>query len=254
MSTATLSTLHQTKWIQCLRPNPTARLRLFCFPFAGGSAAAYYSWPAILPNDIEVCAVQLPGRGSRITEEPYRDLKSLVPILVENLLPWLDAPIACFGHSMGALIAFEFTRYLLHQNQIRAEHLLVSGCGSPRVPRSSPELHQLSDARFVEQVSERYDGIPSEILSQHELLQLVVPTLRADFTLVEMCRYQKQDLLTCPISVFGGLADPATTISDLEAWQSETRNNSTLHMLPGGHFFLRSAQTELLQMVSDMLA
>jgi medium-chain acyl-[acyl-carrier-protein] hydrolase len=235
---------HHSCWFT-FYPNPQSRLRLFCFPYAGGNTLSYRQWSAYLPN-LEILLVQLPGRERRFLEPPFTDLNSLVEALVSEILPYCDRPFAFFGHSMGGFVAFELTRTLRRRHHPYPAHLLLSGCRAPQLPPSHPPLHPLSDADFIQELR-RYNGTPEEVLMNSELIQLFLPTLRADFTLVETYCHITELPLDCPITVFGGLQDVEVSPEDLDGWHLHTTRRFTRHLLPGDHFFLHSSQTLLLQ-------
>ncbi len=235
-------------WITCPRPNPHARLRLFCFPYAGGAASTFYKWSDDLPRDVEVCPIQLPGRESRLGESPFTRLEHLLKALISAIRPYLDEPCAFFGHSMGAMISFELTRRLRAQGVRTPMHLFVSGRRAPWLPNPDPPIHHLPDAEFVEELR-RYNGTPEIVLKNTELMQLFLPILRADISLNETYHYVPGEPLDCSISAFGGLEDSKVSRDDLAAWRKQTRGPFTLNTFPGDHFFLRSAQTSLLQII-----
>lgn len=233
-----------TKWIVRPKPNAQAQARLFCFPYAGGGASLYRAWPGYLPADIEVCAVQLPGREQRFLDPPYTQMGPLLHAMVDALMPWLDRPYAIFGHSMGALIGFELA-HVCHERHLRMpEILFASGCRAPHLPARRPKIHHLPDKRFIEEVS-ALNGVPQAILTQTELLQLILPWLRADFTLVETYRPAAKEPLSCAITAFGGLQDAIVSQDEIAAWSHCTRGNFTRRMVPGDHFFLTSSQDML---------
>jgi medium-chain acyl-[acyl-carrier-protein] hydrolase len=237
----------------CQRPNPQARLRLFCFPYAGGAASIFYTWPDDLPKDVEVCPIQLPGRQDRIRETPFTHVTPLVQAIAPAIRPYLDKPYAFFGHSLGTLISFELARLLAAQNDPGPVRLLVSGHRAPQAPDPNPPIHHLPDAEFIEEL-ERLNGTPEMVLENPELLQLFLPLLRADFTAAETYTYTAGAPLDCHISAFGGLQDDKVSRDGLAAWQEQTRRTFTLRMFPGDHFFLHSARALLLQALSrDLL-
>jgi medium-chain acyl-[acyl-carrier-protein] hydrolase len=233
-----------------LYPNPQARLRLFCFPYAGSGTLSYRQWSARLP-ELEVTLVQLPGRERRLLELPMMDLDTLVKTLVAEILPYCDRPFAFFGHSMGGLIAFELARSLRRCNHSQPLHLLLSGCRAPQLPLLHPPLHTLSDADFIQELR-RYNGTPEAVLTNAELMQFFLPTLRADFTLIETYCYITEPPLDRPITVFGGLQDAEVEPEDLEAWRVHTTETFARHLLPGDHFFLNSDQALLLQYMQEL--
>ncbi|MCB0065092.1 MAG: thioesterase [Caldilineaceae bacterium] len=244
-----------TPWLRISQPNPTAQLRLFCFPYAGGAASIYRTWQQHLPPTIEVCAVQLPGRENRIRETPFTDAGTLVQALVPNLVPYLDKPFALFGHSMGSLIAYELAQLLHQEFQRIPTHLLVSGRRAPFLPDPDPLLHALpTDQLFLTALQRRYNNIPAVIFEDAELRDLFVPLLRADFTLVETYQHQERAPLPCPIVAFGGNADVRATEAELRAWQPLTQNTFELHLFPGGHFYLNDQVQPLLAQLAAVLA
>jgi medium-chain acyl-[acyl-carrier-protein] hydrolase len=246
------STQTANQWVSFPVPNPEAALRIFCFPYAGGNTFMYRSWPEQLPLTVEVCVVQLPGRETRLREPSYRNLSALVEVLAEALLPHLDKPFAFFGHSMGALISFELTRELRRRGGPTPAHLFVSGHRAPQIKNHSTPTYNLPELDFLEDVR-RFNGTPREVLEHPELMQLMLPLLRADFALCQTYAYSPEPPLDCPINVFGGLQDQDVPRGYLEAWREQTSNTFTLRMLPGDHFFLRTFQPLLLNIFSQQL-
>ena len=247
----TITTIAATPWLASFKPNSRARVRLICFPYAGGGAHIYRAWPDGLPASIEVCPIQLPGRGARMMEAPFTQMSSLVEAAAEALLPYLDKPFACFGHSMGALVSFEFARRLRSQNGPQPNHIFVSGCFAPDIPDPDP-LHTLPDAKLLAEVR-RLNGIPQEAQENAELMRLMLPTLRADCTVTETYTPTQEPPLDCPISAFGGLQDQMVSRDDLEGWRQQTTASFALRMFPGDHFFLQTAQPVLLQILAREL-
>src|SRR5215217_254651 len=177
----------RTPWLVKRKPNRRASVRLFCFPYAGGGDSIFRSWQESLSDTIEVCPVQLPGRGSRIAEPPYTEMDQLVRAAGQAIAPYLDKPFALFGHSMGALIAFEFARYLRKEYSAEPVHLFVSGRPSPQSTSEPLDLDQL-DTELPEILSSR-NGRPAQSLKDPELMELVLPMLRADLALCESYSY-----------------------------------------------------------------
>ena len=240
------------RWFAYPRPNPQARLRLFCFPYAGGSALVYRNWPDLVPKDIEVCLLNLPGRGGRLAEEPHTRLLPLAEAVGEAIVPHLDKPFAFFGHSMGALIGFELARHLRRQDRPQPAHLFVSGRAAPQVPAADPVTYDLPEDEFIRELR-RLNGTPGEVLEHPELMHLVLPLLRADFSVCETYEYTAEPSFDFPITAFGGLQDDEAPRESLEAWAEHTLRSFKLHMLPGDHFFLNSARPLLLQALSREL-
>jgi medium-chain acyl-[acyl-carrier-protein] hydrolase len=237
-----------SSWIEYLKPNPQAHLRLFCFPYAGGGASIFRTWANDVPTGVEVCPVQLPGRENRLIERPFTRLSSLVQALAQAISPYLDMPFAFFGHSMGALISFELARELRKQNSPGPSHLFVSGHRAPELPPRRRPIHQLADAAFKAEL-DRLDGTPEEVLQNAELMELFLPLLRADFAVCETYIHSPEAPLNCSISAFGGLQDKEVPFEDLEKWGDQTNRSFTLRRFPGNHFFVHSARDLLLQAI-----
>jgi medium-chain acyl-[acyl-carrier-protein] hydrolase len=228
-------------------------VRLFCFPYAGGSAAIYRPWSDGLPPSIEVCSIQLPGRGARLLEKPFSRISPLVSALSQALLPLFDKPFAFFGHSMGALIGFELARLLQRKGGPQPLHLFISGAAAPFLPPREIALYKLPEPELIHALH-GLNGTPKELLESEELMQLMLPTLRADFAICDTYTYKKGAALRCPITVCGGTRDrKLSRRSDLQAWRSETEASFSLQMFPGDHFFLHTAQPQLLQLLSTQL-
>jgi medium-chain acyl-[acyl-carrier-protein] hydrolase len=247
-----ISAMQFDPWIVSRKPSPQARMRLFCFPYAGGPASVFRNWSDGLPTDIEVCPVQFPGRGTRLTEPPFSQLPLLIGALTKALLPFLDRPFALFGHSLGSLVSFELARQLRTLYQMRPVRLFVSAGPAPQIPHRSLPIHNLPDSRFSAELR-RLNGTPEELLSHRELMDIVLPSLRADFALYENYRYLSETPLNCPISAYGGLSDERVRSGDLEAWREQSSVSFSIRMFPGDHFFLKTAQPLLLRALSQEL-
>jgi medium-chain acyl-[acyl-carrier-protein] hydrolase len=239
-------------WIACRKPNPQARLRLFCFPYAGIGASIFRTWPDGLPADIEVCPVQFPGRGTRLMETPFTQLSPLVQALAQALVPLLDRPFASFGHSLGALVSFEFARQLRRQSGVQPVRLFVSADRAPQIPHRDRPIHALPEEEFLVELR-RLNGIPGKVLEEAGLMQIMLPVLRADLAVYENYVYSTEPPLNCPITIFGGLQDHRVSHGDLEAWRDQTSVSFSLRMFPGDHFFLNATQPLLLQVLSQEL-
>jgi medium-chain acyl-[acyl-carrier-protein] hydrolase len=246
------STSAVSPWLVRARPNPNAALRLFCFPYAGGSAQIYRAWPQRLPPSVEVCAVQLPGRGNRLREPPFTDLDTLVRALAEALLPYLDQPFAFFGHSMGALICFELAHRLRERGSPGPIQLFVSGHRAPQLKRDEPTSYDLPEPELLEELR-RINGTPREVLEHPELIQLMLPLLRADFKVVQTYLYAPRAPLDTPLTAFGGLRDADVSREQMAGWREQTTAEFSLHMLPGDHFFIQTSEALLLEVLSRRL-
>jgi medium-chain acyl-[acyl-carrier-protein] hydrolase len=234
------------------RPNPSARVRLVCFPHAGGGATAYQNWARQFPPAVEVCAVQLPGRESRFREGPPRRLGALVESLAESLQALTDRPAAFFGHSMGALLAYEVTRLLRRWQAPLPNHLFLSAHGAPHLPRRR-QLHQLPDAQLVSEL-QAVGGIQAQVAGHNELTQLMLPIIRADLTLVETHAHVPEEPLDVPITALCGAWDPWVSAAEMEGWRQHTTGPFSLRVLPGDHFYLRSNTGVLVSILSHTIA
>ena len=239
-------------WVICPQPNPQANLRLFCFPYAGGSAAIFRTWPNNLPSHVEVCAVEYPGRGRQIKSAPLTRLEPLVEAIAPVLLPYLDKPFALFGHSMGGLVSFELTRLLRSQYSLSPFHLFISARRAPQFPFTKPPLHILSDPDLQDELR-TLNGTPKAVLESAELMQMFLPILRADFAVLETYIYIQKQPLECPITVFGGLQDQEVSHEALQAWREQTNAAFSLHEFNRDHFFIHSHQELLFKLISQEL-
>lgn len=226
--------------------------RLICFPYAGGSSHIFRRWQETLRQHVEVVAVELPGRGRRIMERLYYDLPELVNELMISILPFLDKPYYFFGHSMGALIAFEMTQALRKNLLPEPEHIFVSAHPAPNMHKSEPLMHKLPEDEFIKKLKEM-NGMPDEVLCNRELMELMMPILRADFTLCETYKYKPGLKADCPITAFGGLADDGIRLDELEAWAEMTNSSFELNLLPGDHFYITKSEPMLLKVLSEKL-
>lgn len=243
------------RWVIVHQARPHARLRLFCFPHAGGGASVFREWYRSLPEEIEVCAVQLPGRENRLRDQPIANMVDLIGQLSDVLEPALDRPYALFGHSMGALIAFEFARRS-QQVQNAPLQLFLSGRNAPKIAyphELENPRHRLSKDALIDELR-LIHGTPTEILDNQELMAALLPTLRADFALVETYAYGKGQPLSCPIHAFGGDDDTFTSRAGLDSWAEETEGAFQADILPGDHFFIASQRPALLRHIARDLA
>lgn len=236
------------RWFVRFRPVPDADLRLFCFAYAGGGASAFRTWPDGLPGGVEVCAVQLPGHETRIGEDAHRHVRPLVSALAAAIGPLLDRPFAFFGHSMGALIAFELARELRRTAQPQPVRLSPAAFRAPQLPNPNIAIHHLPEEMLT--VVLRGEGVPEQVLQNAELMAALLPTLRADFELCDTYRYRPEPPFDHPLSIFGGVDDIRVAEPDLQGWCDHTTAGAGVSMLPGSHFFLHTAQDALLAAVA----
>lgn len=241
-----------TPWLPYPGVNPGASLRMFCFPYAGGGASVYYNWLRALPPSVEVCPVQLPGREHRLCETPFTQLPDMVGAVRDIITPSLDKPFALYGHSMGGLVAYELARLLRREGGPQPQRLFVSGCRAPHLAVPDKITYNMPEAELLEEIR-TLNGTPSEVLENPELMQILLPILRADFEVVETYEYTPEPPLDCPISAFGGLEDENVEHRHLEGWREHTTAACSVRMMRGDHFFLRPAQADLLGVIAREL-
>lgn len=238
-------------WFVPLSRTDAPTLRLFCFPYAGGGSSAFRGWSEALPSGVDIWAAQLPGRESRVAEPALRRMDSLIEALHEAILPRLDMPYVFFGHSMGALVAFELTRRLRRTGAPLPSRLLLGAFRAPQLPNPHIKIHHLPDE--VLKTVLRKEGTPLQVLENDELMRALLPTLRADLEICDTYRHHMERPLAMPMSVFGGHQDVRVSRNDLDMWRAQADGPFRLVMLPGSHFFLHSSQDLLLAELSHEL-
>ena len=219
------------------------RRRLFCFPHGGGSVAEFIRWSRNLP-ELEISGIQLPGRGTRLSEPALTTMDELVAAVTQALPT--GAPYSMFGHSFGALVAYEVTRALLREGRPLPETLVVSGFPAPSTPRTASHIHTLPDEELINEVSRRHDGVPPEVLAQPELKAIVARYLRADYQILETYEWRPGEQLPVPLTVFSG-RDDKISAEALRAWQRHTVEEINVRMFPGGHFYFRQHEPAVLR-------
>lgn len=240
-------------WIFSTRPRPEARMRLFCFPHAGGGASSFSSWAGCFPAEIEVCPVQLPGRENRMREAAFQTYAQLIPALAQALTPAFDLPFAFFGHSMGALISVGLTQHLRQQGRALPLHLFASAYRAPQLSNPDVPIHALSEPDLIRRLR-GLNGTPAEILDNPELRAMWLPLVRADFAVCETYQHTLAEPFSLPITALGGWQDSRVTRAMLENWQALTSGRFQLQMLPGAHFYLHNVSKErVIQLVTQEL-
>lgn len=238
-------TTEPSPWFLGSAPRGGRRFRLFCLPFAGGNASFYAPWQAIIDPVIEVVPVQLPGHGGRIREAPVQTMDEMAQGLADAMALRLDLPYAVFGHSMGALLAFETLRRLRARGALMPVVLVVSARRAPHLPPSRPPLHVLSDAELVGELR-ALNGTPDVVLGDRELLDLLLPVIRADLKAVETYRFREAPAFDFPIHACGGARDGIDE-EELRAWSRHSTSGFSLRMHVGDHFYLNDQRIPLLR-------
>ena len=228
------------------------RVQLVCLPYAGAGAAVYRGWQALLPDWIELITPELPGRGLRQAEPAVQDWSRLIDIVMASVCPRLRAPLALFGHSMGALIAYSLTLELAARGAPAPVMLIVSARRAPHLPPVRAPVHDLPDADFMGRLHE-LGGTPPEVLASPELMALFGPMLRADFALNDSFRPMPPLRVACPLAVIGADEDSELTPEALAAWREVAGGPFTLRRFDGSHFFLNADRAEVLRAIWELL-
>jgi medium-chain acyl-[acyl-carrier-protein] hydrolase len=241
-------------WLHWSRKNDAAIATAFCFPYAGTGISAYSGWAERLQPGLDICIVVPPGREIRYREPAMTNIKPLVDAAAEAISTSLDRPFVLFGHSFGALVAFEVARALRRHMGRTPEIVFVSAAPAPQCAWPHQNLHQLHEDEFIKELRRLYDGLPQAILDDPELRSIVLPALRADLTVVETYTYVAEPPLACPISAFGGRYDRAIKPGFLSEWRHQTSDGFRFYEISGDHFYLRSARDELARLIlADVL-
>ncbi|MGY3621907.1 thioesterase II family protein [Bradyrhizobium sp. USDA 10063] len=247
------TTVAADRWITTFRPNSLARLRLFCLPAAGGNASAFQEWVNLFPEDIDICAVQLPGRQQRAAERPYTRMSLAVQALEQAIRPYLDLPFAIFGTCTGSLVGFELAQRLRRTLDIQPSHFFASCCRAPHLPDRDLPIHALPGDRLWAEI-ERLGGTPAIVTAHPEMRSVLSPVLRADFELAETYLYRGSRPLDCPLTVFGGIQDTIVSSDELAAWRDHTTGAFQTLMVNGGHYLIDSAREELVRAIATRCA
>ncbi|GAB3109634.1 alpha/beta fold hydrolase [Streptomyces calidiresistens] len=230
----------------------TPTVRLFCFPYAGGGGSVFRTWGRSLPAGTEVWTASLPGRESRLAEPPLRRMEPLIEQLHEAITPHLDLPYVFFGHSMGALIAFELTRRLRRAGDPPPDRLVLAAFRAPHLPNPNIRIHHLPDEVLKTVLLK--EGTSRQVLESEELMRALLPTLRADLELCDTYRFRDDLPLPMPLTVLGGDRDVRVGREDLRGWRAQAAGPFRLAMLPGPHFFIHSSPDLLRAEVARELA
>lgn len=240
-------------WIARQATPGVSRLRFYCFPYAGGGTQIYRRFAQQLPPGIELCMLQMPGRERRFGEPALTSVDASVRALVPVMRAETDLPWVFFGHSLGALIAYELARALRSDGLPTPRHLFASGHRAPHLPDPDEPIHGLPDSQFIEELKE-LNGTPAELFAEQELLDLMLPLIRADFTAAETYEYQPQPPLDCPITAFGGTDDPLVTEDEVMPWREHTVADYSYHIFEGDHFFIHSAEAAVMDALRTQLS
>jgi len=218
---------------------------MFCLPYAGGGASIFRYWSDLLTADVEVCAVQLPGRDRRINEPAVKRMSELVELLARQIIPFLDRPYVLFGHSLGALMAFELARELRRHNALSPSALLVSGSPAPQLLKIETAVAALPDVDFVSKLG-LLTATPKAVLEDCELLELILPRMRADFSVLETYTFCEEPPFTFTIGVFGGSEDHKVPFAALQAWGEHSTGKAHITIVSGDHYFINGQKRQFI--------
>ncbi|MGW6055205.1 thioesterase II family protein [Streptomyces sp. NPDC055189] len=242
----------RSKWFRVFTPRPDASLRLVCFPHAGGAASSFRSWAELLPSWIELVAVQYPGRQDRFMEPHVEDIATLADQIAFTAGHRLAGPVAFFGHSLGATVAYETALRVERQPEgPRLTHLFASARRAPAL--CGGRLSVQHDDEALMAYVRALGGSGAGVLEDAELRELALPTLRADFKLVEEYRHVAGARVACPVTAVVGDRDTTFTLDDAAAWRDHTQSAFAAHTLPGGHFYLEETAPQLVELLAHTL-
>ena len=243
----------KTKWILQPSPKPDAKVRLFCFPYAGSSAVVTYKYFVDnLPDFVEVCPVELPGRGTRISENLIDNIEELLTNISNEMTDWLDKPFMFFGHSMGALIGYELVFKIYENYNILPEKLYVSAHKAPFLDRGGPIMHKLKKNDFINELK-KMNGIAKELLEHKELMDLMLPIIRNDYAVCENYNYKEKEKINVPITAFGGTFDKEIREEHLKQWSNVTNADFNYFLIEGDHFFIVKEKEKFMNLFAKLL-
>lgn len=231
-----------------------ATVKLFCLPYAGGSAAIYHQWKKYLDSNIQLCPLELAGRGKRFLEPHYDSIFNAVDDIYEQISDNLDdGPYAFFGHSMGALLSYELARKFCTSSHVKPVHLIVSGKNPPHISEAPKMYHALPENEFINKIL-RMGGTPPEVFQHQELLNLIIPLLRSDFRIFETYEFSEDQCeLNCGITVFYGAADEEISAEKMAEWRKYTRSDYQIRCFDGGHFYINEHMEAVVGMINTIL-
>lgn len=238
-------------WIRSFRPAPYAQVQLLCFPHAGGSASAFYWLSSALGSQVQVRAVQYPGRQDRLREPLIDDIGDLAAGVFEALLGYLPLVPVFFGHSMGAVVAFEVALRMEQRLGTPVPRLIASGRRAPS-RRRDENVHKSSDLELIAEV-QKLSGTHSEILNDEETRGTYLPIIRNDYRAIETYVAPREQTLSCPITAFVGASDPRVTFDEAQAWEQHTNAGFQMRVFPGGHFYLNEQPAEIVANLREVL-
>ena len=242
----------EDKWITRTHEVKAPRMRMFTFHYAGGSRAMYADWYKDLPDDVEVCSVQLPGRENRMEETPFRDFFPLIQSLGKAIQPYLDIPYVTFGHCMGGLTSFELIRQLRRSNQPLPQQMFISAFIGPQIKNPTSTIMRIS-GNTIDDFFDILGGTPDSIKENFGLMNMNRPIMEADNDLLRAYGYVEDDPLDIPISLFAASNDKLVHVHEVERWADQTTKQFELKLFPGDHFYIFSHRPWLMKALNKRL-
>jgi medium-chain acyl-[acyl-carrier-protein] hydrolase len=232
------------------RKKPHARYRLFCFPYGGGSASAYQPWEDLLPDDIELVAIRLPGHSGRLNESLLTSAAEMAESLMPAFVALLDRPYLVYGHSLGCIVAFE----LLHALQARQlplpHHFFCAARRAPHAPPRIEPIHEYPLEQFKAELR-RLNGTPEILLADASLMEFFVPILRTDLKAAYTYHREPDVKLRCSASAFCGFRDHVVEPEDMSGWREHFSEPPVFRIFEGGHFFLDDNRASVVEAICD---
>ena len=245
--------LNSSKWATPLNIENKARINLFCFPSAGSGANSFKQWAEVIPNWVKLYGIQYPGRETRWSEKPETDAKTLAAKIVGGITPLLNnLPFAFFGHSYGALLAFEAAHILNANHRPTPARLFLSARRGPQFAAEQPRFSSLPSGQFLEKLID-FNGTPAAVLANEELMDLMIPIIRADFAADESYLDSRKTPLALDLSIYRGKSDTHVPYKQLCAWADTTTGSTTTHTFTGDHFYLNDLRSGLFDVLQEEL-
>lgn len=237
------------KWCVKFSESNNAKIKIFCFHHAGGAASFFGSWVKHFGEDVQLIAVQLPGRWDRINEEALNTIPEIVSACSDTLLNEVDRPFAVVGFSFGSLVAFEWIRFLRNSSKQLPIHFFPFALRAPQLAMERPFIHNLNNDEFLKTMSERYGGIPDVVLQDPEMLEIILPPLRADMRALEAYVYSEEEKLNLPITAVSGASDSIASLEKISQWKDQTSLGFNTKQFPGGHFFNSGFESQVVPFI-----
>lgn len=241
---------NDSPWFVRFGRRSSMKARLFCMHYAGGGAMTFRNWGKLVADDLDVVALQLPGRETRYSEKAYVDMRPLVSDLVTAIEHLLDMPYIFFGHSLGALISFEVIREIRRRGNTLPELFIPSGHHAPHMPDRKPPIYDADDEQFRRRL-QLYDGTPAEILNDDDFFRVFMPVFRADFQVLGTYKYTNEMPLDCPILALDGTQDATVNENELYGWEQHTSRQFRYRRFVGGHFFIKPNENQITRLINE---